>query len=116
MTVKKQMDSLVDLAGRMGELVGTSQAVLSELSRLNGELIRLGNELDKKHEENIKRIEERHQHNTALLSEHKDEDSRNFAKIFKWMNYVSGAFGLTVILWSIVKLVLPLFLNIKLGE
>lgn len=112
----EKLDPLIEIASRIGELSGVNQAVLSELSRLNQELVRLGAEMDKKHEENIKRIEERHAQNSELLQAHKAEDGKNFDKIFKYFNYISGGAGLLVILWAIFKVLLPVFLQGKLGE
>jgi hypothetical protein len=123
MSTKKQRDTIADggpliveIAHRIGELSGTNSAVLSEIGRLNQELIRLGNELDKKHEENISRIEIRHRENEALLQAHTKDDSQNFAKIFRYFNYVSGAIGLAMVIWAIVKVIVPLLVPVRLGE
>lgn len=110
-------DGLVSLAKEMGSLAGSQQAVLSELQRLSTELVRLQTELDKKHEENIKKIDERHSENLSALNIHKEEDSRNFQKIFRIWNMVSGGAALLLFLWAIAKFFLPIILAAKgLGE
>jgi hypothetical protein len=110
------MSSLFEVAGRMGEISGAQQAIVSEMSRLNGELVRLGAELDRKHTDNMRAIAERHEENRKILDEHKNQDALNFAKIFKWFNYMSGAIGVLVVLWGVFQVALPIILKARLGE
>ena len=106
----------VEFATKIGELIGSQQAVLSELGRLNSELVTLRKEMDQRHAENLREIQKRHDENLAIIADHKEEDEQNFRKIFRWMNYTSGAIGLMVVLWGIFKLVLPFLLKVNLGE
>ena len=117
MPAGKQDDSpLIEMATKIGELSGAQHAVLSQLSRLHGDLVALRDELEKKHEENIKLINERHEDNENLIRAHAAEDKSNFDKVFSWFNRLSGAVGLVVILWAVLQVILPFMMRIKLGE
>jgi len=111
-----QPDVLFDLATKMGELTGSQHAVLAELSRLNSELLGLRAELDRKHEENLRLIATRHDENITAINMHAADDARNFQKIFRWMNYFSGAVGVITIIWGIIKVVAPFLSSVRLGE
>ena len=115
--VEDSTDGLIALAKEMGLLSGSQQAVLSELQRLNTELTKLSAELDVKHEENIRRIDLRHAENLKALETHKEDDNRNFNKIFSMWNKIAGGIALLVILWGILKFFVPLLIAAKsLGE
>ncbi len=104
------------VATRMGELSGQMAAVLSELSRLSGELVRMNTEMDSKHNENQSLIAKNHEENKTLLNDHKVEDEANFDKLFKWYNRIAGGVILLGFLFTLIKWLTPLFTGVKLGE
>lgn len=113
----KDETGIVSLAKEIGSLSGGQQAMLSELQRISSELVRLAAELDKKHEENLNRIDQRHTENITLLNLHKDEDNKNFTKIFRIWNMVAGGCSLVAILWALLKFLVPLIIAAKgLGD
>ncbi len=104
------------VASELGKMSGQMQAVLSEMSRFNGELVRMNGEMDKKHAENQSLIAKNHEENTKLLNAHKEDDEKNFDKLFNWYNRVAGGVILLGFIFTLVKWLLPLFTGAKLGE
>lgn len=100
---------MLEVAGSVGELKGTMQAVLGEMARMNAQLTSLSTELDVKHNQNVQ-----------LLAEHKAEDNANFAKIFTWLTRIITAAGVVSIvisaIWALTVFIIPLLMKAKLGE
>ncbi len=112
----QDMSFVLSAAKDMGELNGAMRAVLSELARLNGVLVEMNKEMDRKHDENQKIIKSNHEANQKLLAEHTNDDEVKFEKVFKWMYGIIGGATTITALWAVFKFVLPILLKVKLGD
>ena len=104
-------DPLVDIAGKMGELVGLQAATASEMSRFNNELTRLGTEMDRKHEQNIQLMTQGERQHSELLMAHKADDDKHFAELRKILYMIVYTFlgGSAVLgaVWGFIQWVAP---------
>ena len=88
-------DTISAVLLKLGELTGSNQAMVNQVSQLNTELgslrtaintelVNLRRDLDTKHRENVDLIAKRHEENLALLQAHKEDDAKNFKDVKDW--------------------------------
>lgn len=127
-----------EMTGTIGELTGTVKtfqtAVLQAQLDTNAKIVELNKEIDglrhestRRHDENVKSINERHGENARLLLEHKNDDQNSFAavnnkltEIVRWKYVVLGGWAvlvaISVVLWKVLQVILPYLELNKLGE
>lgn len=106
----------IAMASKIGEMAGLQQAMLSEMQRFNEQMIRMNAEMDKKHEENVNLITQRHEENQKMHTDHKAEDATNFNKLFKWQHYMVAGAAVVGFIWAVFTQLLPILSKIRFEQ